>query len=404
MWLYVPNTSTFSPYAQEEQDLISASSWQFRALEQCVWWRGKPSQSRHWFQRWNKVSFIRLLCGAMPEPSTAEHGVAQWTALLVASRASLTASPDENKEATTHETFGQRLAASSSSLESGSSSSRMSVACSRRGLTKSLAPSAFTETFTNLVSRLREDCLRRQKSARATSASASSSSAYWMTPRAGENDESVEAYQARRMRMDPAERMGVNGTLSIQAKEFQASARPTPTANDWKGSGPTLERKDGQMRGDRLDYAAEQLWSTPRASDAEKGSPNQSFGAGGQPLPSQAAQWSTPSVADVQGGRKSRSGDRDSELLMNGQADQLCSRLDQMPSTNGETSSPDRRSLNPLFVEWLMGWPPGWTLAAWTDFACSEMALSLFKQRMRSALLQLGLPREAPAAQLALFG
>jgi hypothetical protein len=235
--------------------------------------------------------------------------------------------------------------------------------------------------------------------------------------------------------MDPAERMGQNGTLSIQAKEFQASTWPTPTANDWKGSGPTLERKDGQMRGDRLDYATEQLWttpsagngqrggtitenmsgtsltqqvntlwSTPKASDAEHGGPNQRDSAGNPALPSQAAQWSTPSVADVQGGRKSRSGDRNSELLMNGQADELSSLLDQTTSTDGETPSKVRRSLNPLFVEWLMGWPPGWTLAAWTDFACSAMELSHFKQRMRSALLSLGLPRGAPPAQLALFG
>ncbi|OHV81639.1 hypothetical protein LCM4573_21390 [Rhizobium sp. LCM 4573] len=134
------------------------------------------------------------------------------------------------------------------------------------------------------------------------------------------------------------------------------------------------------------------------------------FAEGGQSSPpaieqqAEALMWSTPSVADVQGGRKSRSGDRDNELLMNGQADQLCSHLDLTTSTVGEAHSRPRRSLNPLFVEWLMGWPPGWTLAAWTDFACSETELSHFKQRMRSALLQLGLPREAPPAQLALFG
>ena len=40
-------------------------------------------------------------------------------------------------------------------------------------------------------------------------------------------------------------------------------------------------------------------WGTPRASDGEKGGPNQSFGAGGMPLPAQAAQWQTP-VADDQ--------------------------------------------------------------------------------------------------------
>jgi hypothetical protein len=41
------------------------------------------------------------------------------------------------------------------------------------------------------------------------------------------------------------------------------------------------------------------LWSTIRASDGEKGGPNQSFGAGGQPLPAQAAQaWATPAARD----------------------------------------------------------------------------------------------------------
>lgn len=36
------------------------------------------------------------------------------------------------------------------------------------------------------------------------------------------------------------------------------------------------------------------MWGTPRASDGEKGGPNQSFGAGGMLLPAQAAQWPTP--------------------------------------------------------------------------------------------------------------
>lgn len=46
-------------------------------------------------------------------------------------------------------------------------------------------------------------------------------------------------------------------------------------------------------------------WSTPRASDGEKGGPNQSFGAGGQPLPSQMHQaerafWPVMLASDVQ--------------------------------------------------------------------------------------------------------
>jgi DNA (cytosine-5)-methyltransferase 1 len=68
----------------------------------------------------------------------------------------------------------------------------------------------------------------------------------------------------------------------------------------------------------------------------------------------------------------------------------------------GGNVSPARRSLNPLFVEWLMGWPPGWTLGVWTDFACSETALCLWRQRMRSALSAMPLP-PAPLVQPSLF-
>jgi hypothetical protein len=78
---------------------------------------------------------------------------------------------------------------------------------------------------------------------------------------------------------------------------------------------------------------------------------------------------------------------------------------DRPISTVGEESSHIRRTLNPLFVEWLMGWPPSWTLLALMPpalnaFACSETAFFHFKQRMRSALFALGLPRAAPPAQL----
>ena len=101
----------------------------------------------------------------------------------------------------------------------------------------------------------------------------------------------------------------------------------------------------------------------------------------------------------------SRSKDRSDELLLNGQSDRLSSSLqDRIIYPVGQVSSHPRRSLNPIFVEWLMGWPPGWTLAAWTDFACSATELSAWKQRMRSALLDLGLPQAGPPAQLALFG
>lgn len=164
---------------------------------------------------------------------------------------------------------------------------------------------------------------------------------------------------------------GINGngmglTLAMASKVW-----PTPAARDFKGanSAEHLEKSSGSLHLDQLPNFVEHLWSTPRASDGEKGGPNQSFGAGGHPLAAQA--FSLPVHTTVK---------------------------------TGKPCSTERRSLNPLFVEWLMGWPPGWTLLVSSDFGCSSTALSRFKLHMRCALSHLASHDEAPPAQLALFG
>lgn len=275
MWLYVPNISISSPSAPEEPALISASSWQFQALEQSAWWRGKPSPSRTWSQRCAKVSWLRHLCGVMPEPSTAALGVAQLTASLVASRASLIASLESDLVRMTSVTCGPRLAASSCNPGLGSSSSRTSGAC-----WTAAAPKEFSETFENLVLRMSSDCLQRLKRAQASGVSVSS---FWQSP----------------------------------------------TTRDAKGqSGRGNRIKRGQNG--RLHVA------------------------------------------------------------------NLCDQIEDL-------DRPDLiRSVS--FRETLMLWPDEFCDIATMHSACSETALSHWKRLMRSALLALGLPREAPPAQLALFG
>ncbi|WP_258119126.1 hypothetical protein [Mesorhizobium onobrychidis] len=153
---------------------------------------------------------------------------------------------------------------------------------------------------------------------------------------------------------------------------------------------------------------AAMLWSTPRATDGEKGGPNQSFrNHTGLPLPSQAHQWTTPrAIEGEKGGQWQNANKQQTKqtLTLTGQAQAIYSPLAQVTVKTGKPHSKERRSLNPLFVEWLMGWPPGWTLLAWTDFGCSATALCRYRRRMRFALSQLALPAEAPPAQLALFG
>jgi len=184
--------------------------------------------------------------------------------------------------------------------------------------------------------------------------------------------------------------------------EDSVAAWPTPNATDG-------EKAPKRFAGGNLSLPeTARHWSTPRASDGEKGGPNQAFGAGGIPLPAQTAQWRTPQAMDAERGSngtwvpKPKAG----EHSLRHQIEKFPVSFHQVHPTYpvGQVSSHPRRSLNPLFVEWLMGWPPGWTLLAWTDFGCSETALSAWKQRMRSALSSLGSPPEAPPAQISLFG
>lgn len=399
MWLYVPNTATSSACALVAPASISESSWQCHALARSVSWRGKLSPSRTWSQRCSKVSWLKLLFGAMSPPSTADRGVALWMDSLAASHASLTASPASGSPRTTSATSGPTRDASSSSPARGSSSSRTSAAWSRRA-----ASNGYGETFDGLVSRLSRDCLQRQKSARRINASGCSSS-QWLTV-STEDGKAVGDIEHEMMTRHAA---GESVPDTYKRLRSQVSAWPTPTANDWKGSGPTLERKDGQMRGDRLDYATEQLWYTPNVPNGGRVLSSDTSPTGITAdgikrqvgLENQAGYWPTIRAHEVGNYQYSR-GDKSKPVeTLTGKS--VSFHLAHPTYQVGETSSHPRRSLNPLFVEWLMGWPPGWTLLAWTDFACSATALSAWKARMRSALLQLGLPEEAPPVQHDLF-
>jgi hypothetical protein len=235
---------------------------------------------------------------------------------------------------------------------------------------------------------------------------------------------------------------------------FQASAWPTPAVRDEKGANgpehltngtgrkhldqlpnfveyalpstwPTLvvtdsngarNRTSGRSNPDRKHHDGVTLndaivmWRTPGAADAERGTngtwvPDKK--AGQHSLRHQTDRWATPTQVHRKSEKAMRpfaDGGQSSPAAIEQQAQRLTSSLqDRIIYPVGQVSSHPRRSLNPLFVEWLMGWPPGWTLLAWTDFACSATALSRFKQRMRSALLSLGSPPEAPPAQTSLF-
>lgn len=105
---------------------------------------------------------------------------------------------------------------------------------------------------------------------------------------------SAKATPAKRLifRLRPWTRR-TSGKGSIGPQDYM----PTPTVADVQGG---RKHRSGKRANEPL-LNGIMTWSTPRASDGEKGGPNMSFGAGGQPLPAQmhkASAWPTPSSRD----------------------------------------------------------------------------------------------------------
>lgn len=201
--------------------------------------------------------------------------------------------------------------------------------------------------------------------------------------------------------------------FSRKAEELARAMWTTPQAHDvrMRGAGQT-SGATGSNAGNRCLATDAVLWGTPRASDAEKGGPNMAFGAGGTPLPAQAAQWPTPAAQNVKGSGPdsvTRADGKSRMDILHYRAEQGFSRPDQETPRHGPTLSQLRRiwrplrasliashgratwrrlwkarakrRLNPIFVGWLMGWPIGHALCA-----CSATEFSQWQQRMRGAL------------------
>lgn len=386
MWLFVPSTSLAS--APAAAGLIEPSSWQSRLLARSCVWRGKPSPSLIWSRRCSSASWLQRLCGAMSEPSLADASAASWMASLVASRANPTAWPESGLGAMTSAISGARPGASSSSPGRGSSSSKTSAGCFPK-----VAPSGSEETFKDWAARLRAASSARRKLARAMSASGCSSSG-WRTPnltdsKGGGRDGEGQIHLCHQTATWPTPRGSEAGPDFRKADRSTTGLAlpavvakwPSPTAHDGRRPGADLRSTQGLNLS--REAAIWSTWSTPRASDGEKGSPNQNFGAGGVPLAAQTVQWppptsrsssatmaqwmtprvstgdytrdrgqksaerltlegqakwSTPSVAISTGGQTSRSGTRKGELLLSGQAEALCSPPLPATSVHGRRS------------------------------------------------------------------
>jgi len=193
----------------------------------------------------------------------------------------------------------------------------------------------------------------------------------WATPRAGKiTAEDAEHWNKRQAK----------GCVSTPPLAMQAALWPTPRGAEAEHAGRTAKEKASHQK--ELSVTAN-TWPTPMAGTETRSA------QGGIQLHQTASRWPTPAERDWKGPNAEAhlehgSGRKHLDQLPN--FVRHCSHLDPQTSTSGGKSSRTTRRLNPRFVEWLMGWPLGWS-----EIGCVLPATewSRWRQAMHSSLCTL---------------
>ncbi len=153
----------------------------------------------------------------------------------------------------------------------------------------------------------------------------------------------------------PPEGMTVGGALyplkmseRLTSDSDGSCLLPTPSASSYGTNQGGAAGRTGRVRPSLETMARKNLWPTPQAHDAQKGYAKRvgRYGTthGARNLNDWVVKWPTPTASEAgrEGpGRKYGNGS---------------------PTLSGQAGG----QLNPTWVEWLMGYPPGWTeLSAW---------------------------------------
>lgn len=361
-WLYVPNCEP-SPSAPGSEDLTLGFVWRCRTLARSVTWRGIAQPPRAWSRRWKQGGFIRLLSGLTCERSTLDHGVEQFISSLLAIHAKETQSLESGSA--TSMTAGCLTGQSTSFPPAGLV---ISSARTSRGTPMGNSP-LLSKHWKDWAAALRAEYSARPKPATPCAASDCSS---W--PSATVTDANG-ARNATAVRSNPDSKHHSGTTLNDAVYNWAA-----PQARD-------------HFPAHSPEYVAakKQTWAAPKASDGEKGGPNQRGSKGDVPRPGQAAQGMTPMTADT--GQKVTHATKQYSLIQQAERDFHLPSSPAPEIAGGSMSSTDspnsnqpsvKRKLNPIFVEALMRWPTGLS-----GFERPETAWTRWLQLQHSYLLAL---------------
>ena len=211
--------------------------------------------------------------------------------------------------------------------------------------------------------------------------------AMWPTPTAVQrpNEGNVRLFRARVMsgEMTEEEATAILGKSPFEAQgkipAAESSSRfwPTPSSRDWKDwPGMATERPDGKSRIDQLArvvFAEERerraMWPTPTAYPhgpdlAKEGRRIESGNRVGADDLATAVHRLAKGVPAVDTKKSTLSREQQSDLLVTLEGEESSVTTEpESPSSDpsSETSAKAIGQLNPTWVEWLMGFPTGWT-------------------------------------------
>lgn len=298
-------TIKFSPSAPASEDSTSDSPPDFERLadllEQCAWWRGKPSPARSWRRRCEKGGWTSVLSGLAISETYPSTNFRRSTGSPAATLASPGAQQGSDWGKRTLVICGPSSSTRSELFDLEGSSSRTSAATSRS------ASIASFRTWKDAASAARSDSLRRRKSARLTDANGSSFSA-WPTATEihairGNHDEPIEKFEARVRDYEEGRAKGKPG------KSLGVAVRlcPTATVGDSRNAANcTANRtKTGHHSGTTL-IDAIRIWPTPRTptGGSESAERKKELGrtrSGGGDLQSEVRNWPTANARDWKG-------------------------------------------------------------------------------------------------------
>ena len=382
MWI-IPKRSQFYHFVQATEDSNSEYPDHWQTLLESLLWRSKPTRWRTWLQRLKRVSWLSKLCTRTLRPSRQSDFLDALTSSLRATRASRSASPASEPEPTTPDTFGRILRESSRQLDLFGASSKTSPDTLASDSPK------FIAAYEIWVTRLRQDSLQRQKSARLTNGSDCLS---WPTPK--EHDirpESLESHYRRKV--------GAKGGMRDLSIEVQKEPQNVTTKSMPKML-PNSDQAGNMSNGSDLSRMPGSCWPTPTQRDHKNPGPadlnrhTPALSAVGQPVPaspstngkSRELLWRTPAKEELgitterlEGELGARMYDKETGRLaqygltqqVNWQTPEALHQKGYHNQKNGTSieklgTQAGKGKLNPAWVEQLMGLPPGWTdLGSW---------------------------------------